>query len=307
MARGEVPISAVFSDFNGNAWGKADGDSYEWGSGGPGFKSRRPDQVSLPKRVIGIVGGLGPHAHLEFERRLLAAVDSPRSDQEYPEWVVSSVPQTPDRTIALLEGGPSPVPWLLRSLERLSSCSDFTVITCITAHAFLDQVRLHVRIPILDLVELSINETNRLLGPDARVGLLATTGTLQSGIFSRMASRSGRNVKTISLLDLPGGEGLQEDLLMRPIYGPLRNGQRQTGGLKSGSNRDLETQIPHRDTLTQAVRHLADAGAECVITGCTELPLGLGREPIDGLPLIDPLDVGAQAAVRIARGESPLP
>ena len=62
------------------------------------------------RRVIGIAGGMGPYAHLEFERRLLAAVERPSSDQEYPEWVVSSIPDTPDRTVALLEGGPSPIP-----------------------------------------------------------------------------------------------------------------------------------------------------------------------------------------------------
>lgn len=67
------------------------------------------------QRVIGIVGGLGPHAHIEFERRLLAAITQPSSDQDYPEWVVSSIPQTPDRTAALLEGGPSPVSCLVRA------------------------------------------------------------------------------------------------------------------------------------------------------------------------------------------------
>jgi aspartate racemase len=72
------------------------------------------------RRVIGIAGGMGPHAHIEFEQRLLAAIKSPSSDQDYPEWVVSSVPQTPDRTLALLEEGPSPMPWLLRSFKRLA-------------------------------------------------------------------------------------------------------------------------------------------------------------------------------------------
>ena len=82
------------------------------------------------RRVIGIAGGMGPHAHLEFERRLLAAIERPSSDQDYPEWVVSSVPDTPDRTVALLEGGPSPIPSLLRSFERLAaSGADFAVMT----------------------------------------------------------------------------------------------------------------------------------------------------------------------------------
>jgi aspartate/glutamate racemase len=94
---------------------------------------------------------------------------------------------------------------------------------------------------------------------------------------------------------------------MRPIYGPLREGRRQPGGIKCGGDRDPETGAFHRDVLEDAVRRLAGAGAVCVVTGCTEIPLALGRDPVDGTPLLDPLDLAARAAVRIARGELPLP
>ncbi|HVG09529.1 MAG TPA: aspartate/glutamate racemase family protein [Thermoanaerobaculia bacterium] len=258
------------------------------------------------KRVIGIVGGMGPHAHLEFERRLLAAIGYPSSDQDYPEWVVSSVPQTPDRTVALLEGGPSPLPWLLRSLERLA-CADFAVLACVTAHAFLDEVRAQVRLPILDMIEVTLAEVARRFGPDARTGLLATTGALRSRIFQRTAARLAPGLDLVSLLDLPDGGTLQDELLMRPVYGPLRDGRRQPGGIKCGGSLDPETAVAHRDTLAVAVRHLAGAGAVCVVTGCTEIPLALGRDPVDGTPLLDPMDLAARTAVRIARGELPLP
>ena len=94
---------------------------------------------------------------------------------------------------------------------------------------------------------------------------------------------------------------------MRPIYGPLLEGQRRSGGIKSGSDRDPETGNLHRATLAGAVRRLAAAGASCVVTGCTEIPLVLGRDPVEGTPLLDPLEVAARAAVRIARGELALP
>ena len=74
---------------------------------------------------------------------------------------------------------------------------------------------------------------------------------------------------------------------MRPIYGPLYEGRRLSGGIKAGADRDPETKIPHRETLAAAVRVLAGAGVSCVVTGCTEIPLVLGRSPVDGTPLID--------------------
>lgn len=259
------------------------------------------------RRVIGIAGGMGPHAHMEFERRLLAAIECPSSDQDYPEWVVSSVPSTPDRTVALLEGGPSPVPWLLRSFERLARCADFAVLTCVTAHAFLDEVRAQVRLPILDIVELTLAEAARRFDPGARVGILATTGALRSRLYQRSTARVAPGLDLVSLLDLPDGDALQEELQMRPIYGPLGEGRRQPGGIKCGGNRDPETGVSYRETLATAVRYLASAGAVCVVTGCTEIPLALGREPVDGTPLLDPLDLAARTAARIARGELPLP
>jgi aspartate racemase len=262
--------------------------------------------LDMWQRVIGILGGLGPYAHIEFERRLLAAVGHPAGDQEYPEWIVMSIPHTPDRTAALLDGGPSPVPSLLRGLERLAKGADFAVVTCMTAHAFLDEIRPRAALPILDLAESTMAEVERRFA-GTRIGVLATTGALRSGVYSRTRTPMTPGFEILSLLDLPAGEALQEDLVMRPIYGPLAGGRRQHGGLKSGSDRDPETGSLHRATLSRAVRALAEAGVSCVVTGCTEIPLALGRDAIEGIPLLDPLDVAAQAAVRVARGELPLP
>lgn len=258
-------------------------------------------------RIIGILGGLGPYAHIELERRLLAAVEGAATDQDYPEWMVASIPHTPDRTEALLDHGPSPLPALLRGLEMLAAGADFAVITCMTAHAFLDELRASARLPVLDLVELTLTEAVRRFGETARIGILATKGALVSGIYSRTRDRVAPRLRLTSLLDLPGGERLQEELVMRPIYGPPGNGGRLSGGIKSGGARDPETGVSHREALTAAVSTLASAGASCVVTGCTEIPLVLGRDPIEGTPLLDPLDLAARAAVRIARGELPLP
>lgn len=267
------------------------------------------DPARLPSawmRTIGIVGGLGPYAHLELERRLLAAVKDADGDQCYPPWLVSSIPATPDRTAALLGEGPSPGPWLIRSLNRLEAGgADFAVIACNTAYAFLDEIAPHVRLPILHLVAETLLEA-KASGPGSRIGLLATTGTLKSDLYRRVAARYAPELEIVTPLDLPAGEDWQEQLVMRPIYGRLL-GVGRRGGLKAGHARDPETGIEHADSLLEAVRRLTAAGADCVVAGCTEIPLALGRDPVDGTPIVDPLDVAADAAVRIARGQRPLP
>ena len=77
--------------------------------------------------IIGIAGGMGPFAHLDFERKLLESARElmgASRDQDYPEWVVSSVPATPDRTLAFIGEGEDPLPYLERSLLRLQGVAE---------------------------------------------------------------------------------------------------------------------------------------------------------------------------------------
>ncbi len=252
------------------------------------------------RTIIGIAGGLGPYAHIEFERLLLEAtvrrLDRRPVDQDYPEWVVSSVPQTPDRTLALLDGGSSPLPELVRSVERLANAgAAFAVIPCNTAHAFIEAIGEQTSIPILDMIDLTIREATR--GRDTgTIGLLATTGTCRTRIYhDRLERVPGHRV--ISVLDLPEGEELQRRLVMTPIYGPFVDGRHVGGGIKSGTVTPAITAA-----LGEAVERLAEAGAEQVICGCTEIPLALGRGSWKDTPLLDPMQVVAEAAVARALG-----
>jgi aspartate racemase len=282
-----------------------------------------PGGSERPRRwryTIGIVGGLGPYAHLELERHLLAAaarrLEGPPRDQDYPEWIVSSIPATPDRTLALLGEGPSPLPWLVRSVQRLQGSpetrgADFAVIACNTAHAYLEQLRRQVRIPILDIITETVEEVGRRLGPSGRVGILATTGTLRAELYRKAAARAAIPLQTISLLDCRSAEGdgewLQEHLVMEPVYGPLCGGVRAGGGVKSGGFTDGDGTSAAAGPLRRAVQLLGEAGAEIVVTGCSEIPLALGPLPVEGVSLLDPVQVAADVSVAIAAGERPLP
>ena len=88
-------------------------------------------QAPAQEKIIGIVGGLGPYAHIDFERKLLESAQTLigiSSEQNYPEWVLSCIPCTPDRTEAILGNAPDPSPWLLRSLDVLERAgADFAV------------------------------------------------------------------------------------------------------------------------------------------------------------------------------------
>jgi aspartate racemase len=263
------------------------------------------------ERVIGIVGGLGPHAHVEFETLLLSATENalgrPALDQDYPPWVLSSLPSTPDRTRALLEGSESPVEALVRSASRLQG-ADFAVIPCNTAHAFLEEVRLRASIPFLDMIRVTAERALARVGPGGAIGILAASGTLRSGIYTAKIRALSSKARVLTPFDLEDGEAVQERLVSVPIFGPLTaDGRRAGGGIKSGSFRDPRKKEELAEPMREATRRLAAAGAEIVLTACTEIPLVLGRERVGEVPLLDPMAVAAEAAIEIALGGRPLP
>ena len=261
------------------------------------------------KHVIGILGGLGPHAHIEFESLLLEAaakaLGRPASDQDYPSWVVSSMPGTPDRTRALLEDTESPVEAMIESASRLSHAS-FAVIPCNTAHAFLEEVRRHTALPFLDMIRSTSERAVERVGARGSIGLLAVSGTLRTGLYQKKIRAIAPRARVLSPFDLPDGEELQERLVMEPVFGPSRPTDKR-GGIKSGAFRDPGRREELAEPLRKAARILADAGASLVLTACTEIPLVLGRESADGVPLLDPMAVAAEEAIEIALGRKPLP
>lgn len=256
------------------------------------------------RHIIGIAGGLGPFAHIDFERKLLDAARElldACADQDFPEWIVSSVPQTPDRTQAIAGAAADPLPYLIRSLRRLergdgeSPGAGFAVIPCNSAHQFLPQVRERVTIPIIDMLEETANAIAERW-PGARAGLLATTGTVTSGLYARALAALG--IEAVTPLQLPDGESIQRDHIMGAIYGPW-NGQAHTGGgIKSHGG------TPGSARLLEGVSELlvSALGANVIIAGCTEIPLALTGATVAGVPLVDPGAVVARASIRRAYG-----
>lgn len=251
------------------------------------------------ERLIGIVGGLGPFAHIDFERKLLDAASEligARRDQDFPQWVLSSIPQTPDRTEAYFGEADDPTPSLSQSLERLRGAgADFAVVACNTAHLFLERLREESPLPIISLIEVTADEAARI-APGGAVGLLATSGTLRSRLHHDPLE--ARGMRAASPLDLDDGEEVQLRCVMEPIYGPFVDGRHQGGGIKTDGG-----SAGARALLEQAAgRLVGDGRADVLVAGCTEIPLALEGPELAGRPLLDPARVLAKTTVRYAYG-----
>ena len=140
---------------------------------------------------------------------------------------------------------------------------------------------------------------------DGKIGILGTTGTLRSGIYSGPILKADRDVLTP--LDLEDGEQIQEKLVMEPIYGSLLdNGSRAGGGIKSGAFQKPQQHKLLASKLRKVAGLLVKEGATILIEGCTEIPLVLGRTEIAGAFLLDPMEGADRACIEISLGQRPL-
>ncbi|MEK7794917.1 MAG: aspartate/glutamate racemase family protein, partial [Candidatus Hydrogenedentota bacterium] len=144
-----------------------------------------------------------------------------------------------------------------------------------------------------------LEETARAIAeewPAARTGLLATTGTVRSGLYERALSVHG--IEVVTPLQLPDGELVQRDCVMGAIYGPWEAGAHKGGGIKSRGGTPGTARL-----LDEAAGLLVKLlGATVIIAGCTEIPLAFTGETVAGAPLVDPAWVLARASIRRAYG-----
>ncbi len=145
--------------------------------------------MNAPYKLIGVLGGMGPAAGAEF-LRLLTALCPAVSDQGHPPVILLSDPQIPDRTAALLGRGEDPTERIRDDLFRLISWgADLLAVPCNTAHAFIDRFAGQLPVPLVHIVEETLREA--IEKSPGGGWLIATEGTLVSGIYQARAMREG--------------------------------------------------------------------------------------------------------------------
>ena len=228
----------------------------------------------MTEQTIGILGGMGPEATVELFRRILGLTQAKR-DQDHIHVIVDSNSKIPDRTAAILGQGESSLPMMIAAAENLESAgADFIAIPCNTAHYWLRELREAVSILIIDMIGQTASRVASCSPSLHKVGLLATAGTLRTGLYQQAFAKKG-----VQLL-VPSDE--QEAVVMGAIH-----------GIKAGSH-DV------RGELISVGNRLIEEGAEGIIPGCTELSLVISQGTLP-VPIFDPLTVLAECAVSWAK------
>jgi aspartate racemase len=227
------------------------------------------------RRTVGVVGGMGPAATVEFMRRVVAATPA-ADDADHLRLLVDSNPQIPSRLRAILDGdGEDPAPVLEAMARGLAAAgAGFLAIPCNTAHHYLDQVRAASPVPVLDMLDETLRVLAARPSPARRVGLLASPALRRVGLLDRRFAREGVAVVH------PDAAG--EAALARVI--------RAVKGAGAGA--------AERESYAAAARGLEARGVDAILVACTEL--SMLPPPAAAVPVVDTLDALVAAVIREA-------
>jgi aspartate racemase len=230
----------------------------------------------LPFR-IGVVGGMGPMAGVFFQQLIIEATPATR-DQDHFQVVCFTNPHVPERMRSLADDGGRRYADAVRASARLLARTGVThlVIPCNTAHARLAEIQRGVDVPFVNMIDVGVRELVSLHGAGARVGLLATTGTISARVYQDALPEAG-------LEWLLPGEADQRRVSEAILAVKVNDAARGAGD------------------LLDVTRGLVERGADVVLVGCTELSMCLDALRPAGVPLVDPLRVVARHLVALGR------
>lgn len=232
---------------------------------------------STKRELLGIFGGMGPEATSDLFSSVIRETPA-KTDQEHIPTLVYSLPQVPDRMSSINNNDPSIIPFLVEGVKLLQDAGAIVIaIPCNTVHYYYDIMSDTVDIPIINMISETVDRVKQLY-PDANnIGLLATTGTISTGLYSNELARQGYNVI------VPDDE-IEEEFVMKAVF-----------GIKSGVDKKI-----NEDLLAVATNNVIDKGAEVIILGCTEIPLAFnaGRSSV---PVINATNVLAVRATELYR------
>jgi aspartate racemase len=231
-------------------------------------------------KTIGVLGGLGPQATIDFELRLHRVVQQlipQHANTGYPPLISWFFREPP---VVIAPGDPPPTalppahPRLLAAARALGHYADFLVIPSNGVHLWQAEIAQAAGKPIVSMIDAVIQEVRRR--GSQQVGLVDFRPAIW-GVYQRPLAQLG-----VAWRELPEAWRATLDGVRLAV----------TEG-RNGAAEDQQVQ--------QAIALLRAQGVGAIILACTEFPLAL-TAPSDA-DVINPIELLVEAAVRAALAE----
>ena len=222
-------------------------------------------------KTLGIIGGFGPETTAKF---YMSIVNKNRKiNKSHPNVLIHNVPVPFDLendAVRHAKNLEKFLPLLLDSVKILQDKADLIALPCNTLHIFMDDISAASKKPIVSIIDETVEEVKKR--KLKRVGILATSTTINEGVFESMFLKN--SVSVVKPSD-------QSQLRLSEIICNILQGKKSSG---------------MRSILIAIINCMKAEGAEAIILACTDLQLLIKQTDTD-LMLIDTMDVLANSVV----------
>ena len=226
-----------------------------------------------PQKIIGILGGMGPAATASFFNDIIKISQekyNAEQDTDYPiiylyNTALDGFNETGFEKPNIVKKQ------LIKDNKKLENWgADFIVMPCNTVHHFAKDIKKHIKIPLISIIEstiTSIKKTNY-----KKIGIVSSSSTRHLKLYEN-------NLKKEKLITIKANKNEQK-LLDQVILSAMMGNQ----GIKE------------KNIMKKIILRMKKSGAQAVVLGCTELPLAISQDDID-FPLFNTIHILAESAV----------
>jgi aspartate racemase len=231
-------------------------------------------------KKIGIIGGLGPEATMDYYKRIIDHFNRLSSDLNYPEIILYSVNMS--EFIGLMNKGEHDlaISRFVQRTEALKNAgAEFAVISANTPHRYFEEINDLSPLPMISIVEATCAECQRL--GLMRPGLFGTGLTMNSTFYQKVFDKKGIEVivPTIS----------KREIINQKLFSEI-----ELGIFKP------ETKLLLIDIIQEMVE---EQHIDSLILGCTEFPLILNEDSYAGIPMLNTTQLHIDAIINYCNAE----
>ena len=226
-------------------------------------------------KTIGLIGGTTWLSTIDYYRIINQEVNSHLGDLHSAKLLLYSIDFDEFKTLADVGDWPKLTKWFAEIAKNLQTAGAEAIVLCAnTLHLMIPELEQLVKIPFIHVADATVGE---LRSQNIRkTALLGTKFTMEATFFKDKLIQ-----QDIEVL-IPGAD--ERRYIHQTIFDELDRG----------------LLLPETKVRYQAIiQNLVAMGAECVILGCTEIPLLIKPEDCT-VPVFDTTLIHAKAAAKFS-------
>jgi aspartate racemase len=228
---------------------------------------------------IGILGGMGPEATLDYYKEIINSFKDENGDLNYPEIIIYSLNLSELLGLMKANKYEQAILLLLEKIVALKQAgAEFAAISANTPHMFFDQISEKSPVPLISIVEATCDEA--LIRGLKRPGLFGTGFTMNASFYPDVFKKRG--------LDVVLPEKEDKELINYKVFSEIEL------GIFKDETRELLIGIISKMVKNQQI--------DSIILGCTELPLILTQSAYAGVPVLNTTLIHVRAIVDHCKG-----